>query len=65
MNRPRISVVMGVYNGERYLRKAVESILRQSFADFEFIIVNDESSDATAHLLAEFKDRDSRVRVIE
>jgi glycosyltransferase involved in cell wall biosynthesis len=36
---PRLSVVMSVYNGERYLRDAVENILHQTFTDFEFIIV--------------------------
>ncbi len=65
MRSQRVSVVMSVYNGERYLRQAVESILRQSLADFEFIIVNDGSIDATADILTEFTDRDSRVRVIE
>jgi glycosyltransferase involved in cell wall biosynthesis len=64
MNDPKISVVMPVWNGERYLREAVESILNQTFHDFEFIILDDGSTDRTPEILAEFAARDSRVRVI-
>ena len=59
--RPRVSVLMTVYNGERYLKEAVDSILDQTFTDFEFIIVDDGSTDGTAELLA--AERDSRIRV--
>lgn len=52
----RVSVLMSVYNGERYLREAVESILNQTFGDFEFIIVNDGSTDRTAEILRGFDD---------
>ena len=45
---PKISVIMPVYNGERYLREAIDSILRQTYADFEFIILDDGSSDSSA-----------------
>ncbi|PIP01428.1 MAG: hypothetical protein COW18_04515 [Zetaproteobacteria bacterium CG12_big_fil_rev_8_21_14_0_65_54_13] len=61
---PEISVVMGVYNGEKELAEAVESILAQCDADFEFIIVNDGSTDCSADMLDAFAARDSRVRVI-
>lgn len=64
MNDPKISVVMPVWNGERYLREAVESILNQTFREFEFIILDDGSTDRTPEILAEFAARDSRVRVI-
>jgi glycosyltransferase involved in cell wall biosynthesis len=53
---PRISVVMAVYNGEHYLREAVDSILGQTFQDFEFIIVDDGSTDATPAILGSFTD---------
>lgn len=59
----KISVVMSVYNGEDYLAEAVESILAQSYPDFEFIIVNDGSTDSTGDLLEQF--RDHRVRVVQ
>ena len=43
--QPLVSVIMAVYNGERYVAESVESILNQSFQDFELIIVNDGSKD--------------------
>jgi glycosyltransferase involved in cell wall biosynthesis len=45
-----------VYNGERFLREAVESILNQTFEDFEFIIINDGSTDRTGEILNSYKD---------
>ncbi len=60
-----ISVVMSVYNGARYLRASVESILAQTFTDFEFIIVNDGSTDGSRGILAEYERQDSRIRVID
>lgn len=48
---PMLSVVMSVYNGERFLAEAIDSILAQSFTDFEFLILDDGSSDATAAML--------------
>ncbi|MBI3866299.1 MAG: glycosyltransferase family 2 protein [Planctomycetia bacterium] len=65
MNVPRISVVMSVYNGQRHLRRAVESILRQTSANFEFIIVNDGSTDDSRVILGELAAQDSRIRVID
>lgn len=56
---PRVSVVMPVYNGERYLPEAVESVLHQTFDDFEFIIVDDCSTDDTKAILESY--RDSRI----
>lgn len=53
---PRISVVMSVYNGERFLRHAVDSILAQTFRDFEFIVVDDGSTDGTAEILMGYTD---------
>lgn len=59
--KPLISVVMPVYNGERFLRDAVESILEQSFTDFEYIIVDDGSTDQTPQILEEYRLLDSRI----
>ena len=57
-----VSVLMSVYNGENYLSEAVESILNQTFRDFELIIIDDGSTDRTAEILAEYERRDMRVR---
>lgn len=59
---PRVSVVMAIYNTERYLRQAVESILAQSYRDLEFIIVDDGSDDGGLELLRTMAD--SRLRVV-
>lgn len=53
---PKISVVMPVYNGERYLKEAMESVLNQTFKDFEFIIINDGSTDSTEKIIQGFSD---------
>jgi len=58
----KVTVLMSVYNGERYLREAVESILGQTFADFEFLIINDGSTDGTREILESYTD--SRIRVV-
>jgi glycosyltransferase involved in cell wall biosynthesis len=55
---------MSVYNGQQYLRQSVESILTQTFRDFEFIIVNDGSSDESREILSEYAGSDSRIRLI-
>ncbi len=63
-SNPKVSVVMSVFNGEKYLREAIESNLNQTFSDFEFIIINDGSTDKTQEIIEEFADRDSRIRFI-
>lgn len=65
MQSPSVSVVMSVYNGQEYLREAVESILRQTFTDFEFIIINDGSTDGTQEILEEYARRDKRIVILE
>lgn len=59
---PLISVVMSVYNGENHLRDAIDSILAQTFKDFEFIIINDGSTDDTLKIIKSYKD--SRIILI-
>ncbi len=56
MNNPMISVVMPVYNGEKYLQEAIDSILNQTFTDFEFIILNDGSTDKTEEIIVSYDD---------
>ena len=59
---PLVSVVMSVYNDGKYVRDAIESILGQSFTDFEFLIVDDGCTDNTRAIIAEYNDR--RIRLI-
>ena len=61
--QPKTSIIMPVYNGEKYLAEAVESILDQTFKEFEFLIINDGSRDGTATILSQY--RDPRIKVID
>lgn len=61
---PLISVVLPVYNGEQYLAEAIDSILTQSFRNFELIMIDDGSTDNSPNILKEYEQRDPRVRVI-
>lgn len=53
---PKISVIMPAYNAEKYIAEAIDSILNQTFADFELIILNDHSSDRTEEIILSYKD---------
>ena len=61
---PTVSVCMPVYNAEQYVRQAAESVLTQTFADFEFIIIDDGSTDGSRPILEELARRDPRIRLI-
>jgi glycosyltransferase involved in cell wall biosynthesis len=61
---PRVSVLMTVLNGERYLDEAITSVIGQDFADFELVVVDDGSTDATPSILERWAARDPRVRVL-
>jgi len=63
MTAPIVSVVMSVFNGERFLPKAVESILSQSYRNFEFIVIDDGSTDSSPEILESYRTRDLRVKV--
>jgi len=65
MYTPTVSVVMSVYNGAKYLSESVESILSQDGVDFEFIIINDGSTDDSEKILADYVVNDARIRIIE
>lgn len=63
MNFPQVSIVMAVFNGERFLGEAVDSVLGQSFQDFEFIIIDDGSTDGTSAMLEAYGRHDDRIHV--
>lgn len=62
LGSPRVTVLMPVYNGENYLCEAIESILTQTFDDFEFLIINDGSTDRSAEIIESYPD--SRIRLV-
>lgn len=59
---PAITILMPVYNGEKYLREAIDSILNQSFVDYELLIINDGSNDNSISVIESFKD--SRIKLV-
>ena len=62
---PLVSVIMPVYNTEKYIAEAIESILAQTFTDFEFIIVDDGSEDNSAEIIRAYAARDDRIHFVQ
>lgn len=62
---PTISVVMSTYNREKYIKASVDSILNQTLSDFEFIIIDDASTDNTLNLLQTYANNDQRIKLIQ
>ena len=60
--KPKISVIMGNYNSKKYLKLAISSVLRQTFKNFEFIIVDDASTDGCQKIIKEFASKDRRIK---
>ena len=63
MKTPEISIIMSVYNGEEYLKEAIESVINQTYKNWELIIINDCSTDSTGEILAKFALADERIKV--
>lgn len=61
----KLSIIVPVYNVEKYLPKCIESILQQSFRDFELILVNDGSTDKSGDICKNFKEKDSRIVILQ
>lgn len=64
MNKPLVSVIMPVYNAEGFLAEAIESILQQSLADLELIIINDGSTDKSLEIINRYATQDERIKII-
>ncbi|HZL37730.1 MAG TPA: glycosyltransferase [Tepidisphaeraceae bacterium] len=63
-NPPAVSVVLPVYNAQRYLARALDSVLNQTFADFELIVVDDGSKDGSLSILRRYAREDARIRLL-
>jgi len=61
---PYVTVLLSVYNGERFLAEAIDSILCQSYKNFEFIIIDDASTDSTPEILRRYEREDSRIKIV-
>ena len=64
MARPKVSVVVPIYNVEKYLRQCLDSIVNQTLKDIEIICVDDGSTDSSPEIIQEYAAKDSRVKVI-
>lgn len=63
MKKPKVSILLPVYNAEKYLKECLDSLLIQSFVDFEVIALNDASTDASLEILLEYKKYDDRIKI--
>ena len=61
---PKVSIVLPSFNGSLFIKDSIQSILAQTFEDFELIIVNDCSTDNTLEICNEFAKKDKRIRII-
>jgi len=64
MKKPKISVIMAVYNSEKFLGETIQSILNQTFKDFELMVINDNSTDESLKLIKKFQKIDKRIKLI-
>lgn len=63
-NDPKISIIMSVFNAEKYLAESITSILKQSYTNFELLIIDDKSGDNTLEILTSFEKKDGRIKII-
>jgi hypothetical protein len=64
MSYPVVSIVMSVFNGQAFLSEAIESIRSQTFSNYEFVVINDGSTDKTAEILSAYASSDARMHII-
>ena len=61
----RVSIIMPVYNAEKYLKEAIESVLKQTYLEFELLLINDRSTDSSKEICQEYSKKDSRIVLLE
>ena len=64
-NTPKVSVIVPVYNTEKYIERCLNSLLTQTFGDIEIIVINDGSTDKSMQVIERLAEEDSRIKVIE
>lgn len=65
MTQPKVSIIIPVYNTEKYLRECLDSVINQTLTDIEIICVNDGSTDGSGAILQEYAKKDTRIQLIE
>lgn len=65
LRSPSVSVIVPVYNAEKYLPQCIDSIVNQTIGDIEVLLINDGSSDSSGEILAQYASKDERIKVIE
>ena len=63
MNNEMVSIIMPVYNGERYIGTSIESVLSQTYLNWELLIINDNSNDKTKQIVKGYQKKDSRIKI--
>ena len=61
--KPKVSIILPTYNGEKYIKKSIDSIVNQTFSDWELIIVDDCSSDRTYSVIEQYTKQDKRIHI--
>ena len=62
---PKVSIIMPVYNAEKYLGEAIESVLSQTYTEFELLLINDMSADNSKEICREYSKKDTRIIILE
>ena len=61
----KVAIIIPVYNAEKYLREAIESVLNQTYTDFELLLINDRSTDNSREICQEYTQKDNRIILFE
>ena len=65
MNKPNVSVITPVYNAEKFLKETIDSVLKQTYKDYDYLLVDDCSTDSSADIVKEYAENDNRVKYIK